>query len=370
MKEILRHFKIEGTVSDIAPLGDGLINDTYRVTTAETDRPDYVLQRINTNVFTNPEALGRNISIVTSHLRKKLEARGATDIDRRVLRFIETDEGRNWWQSPADGNCWRVSVFISDAVTLDAVDTHSSREAGQAFGDYELMLSDLPADALAETIPQFHNMELRLSQLQQAIRADVAGRAAATADFIADIMQQADAMCLGERLHREGRLPRRICHCDTKVNNMMFDRHSGRFLLVIDLDTTMPSLFFSDYGDFLRSAANATAEDDPRLENVRFRDDIFRAFTEGYIQSASQFLTPPEIHLLPYAAELFPYMQAVRFLWDYLCGDHYWKCRYEEHNLDRARNQWRLFLQVKAHERMMSDYITTLLQPTTRHLST
>lgn len=361
MKEILRHFRMEGTVSDVAPLGDGLINDTYRVTTAEADKPDYVLQRINTTVFADPEALGRNIATITAHLRRKFEAQGFTDIDRRVLRFIDTTEGAGWWQCPSDATCWRLSVFISEATTLSTIDAHSSHEAGLAFGNYEQMLSDLPDGALTETIPQFHNMELRLRQLRQAIEADAAGRASKMADFIDRIMASADAMCLGERLYREGKLPRRICHCDTKVNNMMFDRQSGRFLLVIDLDTTMPSLFFSDYGDFLRSAANATAEDDPRLENVRFRDDIFRAFTEGYMQSASQFLSPLEIHLLPYAAELFPYMQAVRFLWDYLCGDHYWKCRYEEHNLDRARNQWRLFEQVKAHEQMMGDYIATLL---------
>ena len=366
--DILRHFDIDGTPTGISPLGNGLINDTYRVATAEADRPDYVLQRINTSVFTDVDALQRNIDTVTAHLRRKLTERGIGDLDRRVLRFIDCkprdDSGeppRSYWRDATTGACWRVSVFIDGADTFETVDDHYSEEAGRAFGDYELMLSDLPDGALTETIPQFHNMTFRLQQLREAIACDAAGRVKGVGDVIRRIEADADAMCTGERLFSEGRLQRRICHCDTKVNNMMFDHTTGQFLLVVDLDTTMPSLFFSDYGDFLRSAANATAEDDPQLEHVRFRDDIFRAFTRGYLETAGRFLTPTETGLLPYAAELFPYMQAVRFLWDYLQGDHYWKCRYTEHNLDRARNQLRLYDEVKAHERMMHDYVVACL---------
>ena len=168
-----------------------------------------------------------------------------------------------------------------------------------------------------------------------------------------------DEMCLGERLFREGKLQKHVCHCDTKVNNMMFDKQ-GRVLCVIDLDTVMPSLFVSDYGDFLRTAANTIAEDSPEFDKIDFRMDIFEAFTRGYVESASSFLTPLEISLLPYAAELFPYMQAVRFLWDYLNGDHYWKCSYPEHNLTRARNQWHLFLKAREHEAEMKKFIEKL----------
>ena len=173
---------------------------------------------------------------------------------------------------------------------------------------------------------------------------------------------EADAweMCEAQRLNREGKLPTRICHCDTKVNNMMFDAESGEFLLVIDLDTVMPSLFYSDYGDFLRSAANTTAEDDPQLDNVHFNEDIFKAFTRGYVESAGEFLTPLELKMLPYAVQLFPYMQSVRFLWDYLSGDHYWKCRYPEHNLDRARNQLRLYQKTKENKQMMDAFILSI----------
>ena len=162
-------------------------------------------------------------------------------------------------------------------------------------------------------------MELRRDQLRQAVKEDRAGRAEGVKDFIAEIESYMDEMCLCQRLFREGKLQKHVCHCDTKVNNMMFDEE-GRVLCVIDLDTVMPSLFVSDYGDFLRTAANTIAEDSPEFEKIDFRMDIFESFTRGYVESASAFLSPLEISLLPHAAELFPYMQAVRFLWDYLNG--------------------------------------------------
>lgn len=169
------------------------------------------------------------------------------------------------------------------------------------------------------------------------------------------IGKDAEEMCKAERMGREGKLPKRVCHCDTKVNNMMFDEE-GHVLCVIDLDTVMPSFVFSDYGDFLRSAANTTAEDDPDMSHVAFNEEIFKAFTRGYIEGA-RFLTPVETENLPYAVALFPFMQSVRFLWDYLSGDHYWKCKYPQHNLDRARNQMRLYQCVREHDDMMREYI-------------
>ena len=352
-------FQIEGTVSEVKALGNGLINDTYHVVTSEADKLDYVLQRINDSIFTDVALLQRNIGLVTNHLRQKLQQQGTTDLERRVLQLVPTTDG-NTYVRDGEGCYWRMTVFIPRAVTVETVDEHYSHEAGRAFGEFELMLSDLQ-EPLGVTIPHFHDMEFRMEQLRQAVQEDVAGRAASVSTLLEAIEHDADRMCQGERLAREGRLPQRICHCDTKVNNMMFDAKTGECLLVIDLDTVMPSLFFSDYGDFLRSAANTTREDDPDLSHVSFREDIFRAFTKGYLSTAGQFLTPLEIELLPYAAELFPFMQAVRFLWDYLSGDHYWKCQYPEHNLDRARNQLRLYQEVCAHEQMMKDYINELL---------
>ena len=201
-------------------------------------------------------------------------------------------------------------------------------------------------------------MEFRLQQLHDAVKENKAGRLDGVKDLLDEIESHAEKMTFAERLHREGKLPKRICHCDTKVNNMLFDAKSGKPLCVIDLDTVMPSFIFSDYGDFLRTAANTVAEDSPELDKIDFRMDIFRAFTRGYLETAGAFLTPLEVSLLPYAAELFPYMQCVRFLWDYVSGDHYWKCQFAEHNLVRAQNQWQLFLKAREHEAEMKEFIS------------
>ena len=353
--DIVSRFATEGTVADIRPLGNGLINDTYKVSTKEADAPDYVLQRVNTTVFTDVDMLMDNIAAVTRHIRKKLEAANVTDIDRKVLRFIAADSGKLYHRE-ADGTVWRMMVFIPNAKTYEAVTPEYSYFAGNAFGHFEDMLVDIP-EKLGEVIPDFHNMEFRMKQLREVIEKNPAGRVGedAVMQLLDLIGKDAEEMCKAERMGREGKLPKRVCHCDTKVNNMMFDEE-GHVLCVIDLDTVMPSFVFSDYGDFLRSAANTTAEDDPDMSHVAFNEEIFKAFTRGYIEGA-RFLTPMETENLPYAVALFPFMQSVRFLWDYLSGDHYWKCKYPQHNLDRARNQMRLYQCVREHDDMMREYI-------------
>ena len=179
--------------------------------------------------------------------------------------------------------------------------------------------------------------------------------------MLAEIEKRADEMCKAERMGREGTLPKRVCHCDTKVNNMMFDKQDN-VLCVIDLDTVMPNFIFSDYGDFLRTAANEVAEDCPEMDKVQFRMDIFKAFTEGYLESAKSFLLPVEIENLPYATALFPYMQCVRFLWDYLSGDKYWKCQYPDHNFVRANNQLHLLLSIEKSYPEMQAFIASVLK--------
>ena len=355
MEEILKHFDIQGHILGIKPLGNGLINDTLLVL---TDGPDnYVLQRINDAIFRDVDLLQHNIDCATAHIRRKLA--GDPDIARKVLTFLPCREtGKSYW---TDGEAfWRVSVFIKDAFTYELVDPKYSYFAGKAFGHFEAMLADIP-DQLGETIPDFHNMELRARQLHEAVQADAAGRMAEpeVRAILADLLPYEEEMCKAERMYRAGILPKRICHCDTKVNNMLFDAE-GNILCVIDLDTLMPSFVFSDYGDFLRTAANAVAEDDPHVDRVRFRMDIFEAFTRGYLESARVFLTPVERDNLPYAACLFPYMQAVRFFTDYINGDTYYKIKYPEHNLVRTRNQVALFHAALDQVPAMAAYIASL----------
>ena len=299
MKKIVEHFAIRGTVSEIKPLGAGLINDTLKVKTAEADQPDYVLQRVNTNVFPDVEMVMRNIYATTSHIRKKLEAAGESDIDRKVLTFMPNKDDKTKLYAVVDGQYWRMMIFIDNAITKQAVNPESSRAAGKAFGKFQAMLADIPVE-LGETIKDFHNMEFRLQQLREVIAADPAGRVnePEVQAMLKEIDARADYMCKAERMGREGILPKRVCHCDTKVNNMMFDQNDN-VLCVIDLDTVMPNFIFSDYGDFLRTAANKVAEDDPNMEAVEFNIEIFKAFTEGYLSSASSFLTRVEIENLP-----------------------------------------------------------------------
>ena len=453
---ILAQFEIEGGVKEVKPLGNGLINDTYHVVT-DGDAPDYVLQRINNAIFQDVDLLQHNIEVVTAHIRRKLEASGSDDIDRRVLQFVRTRSGKTYyrdetdrywrimvyipdtitreaitpesahdcgkafgnfekmlvdvpeplgetipdfhnmelrmsqlreavkndaegrlaevrdifyeWECDADEMCqaeryWRVMVYIPDTVTREAVTPESVYDCGKAFGNFEKMLVDVP-EQMGETIPDFHNMELRMQQLREAVEKDAAGRLAEVQDIVEELERDAEEMCQAERLYREGSLPKRICHCDTKVNNMLFDQ-DGQVRCVIDLDTVMPSFIFSDYGDFLRTGANFTAEDDPDLSRVGFNEATFKSFTTGYLESAREFLTPIEVELLPYAVALFPFMQCVRFLADYLNGDTYYKIKYPAHNLDRTRNQLALYHDVRRHDQMMSDFIHNLLNQTTR----
>lgn len=358
LKEIVAKFAVKGEVETVTPLGNGLINDTYIVRT-KGDAPNYVLQRINHNIFKDVDVLQDNIEAVTKHIRKKLEAEGADDIDRKVLTFVPVKDGEKTYYYD-DESYWRVMVFIPRATTKEAVNPESSRSAGEAFGHFQAMLVDIDKE-LKESIPDFHNMEFRLKQLHDAVAADPVGRVKEVQPILDELEKRAEEMCKAERLHREGKLPKRICHCDTKVNNMMFDEN-GKILCVIDLDTVMPSFIFSDYGDFLRTGANKVAEDDPNIEAVEFDMDIFRAFTEGYLSSAKTFLTPLEIENLPYAAALFPYMQAVRFLTDYINGDVYYKIQYPEHNLVRTKNQFKLLQSVEENTPEMHKFIREQLE--------
>lgn len=355
LQQIVSRFNIQGNVAEVKPLGNGLINTTYKVRT-EGDAPDYVLQHINNQIFPDVDMLMGNIVAVTGHIRKKLEAAGTADIDRKVLSFVPTHEGKYYY---FDGEkYWRVMVFIPDTMSMSEVTPETSLIVGETFGQFQSWLADIPVE-LGETIKDFHNMEFRLSQLRQAVKDNKSGRLAEVQDLVDAIEARADEMCKGERLHREGKLPKRICHCDTKVDNILFEKN-GDVLCVIDLDTVMPNFVFSDFGDYLRSAANTGKEDDKDLDNVSFNMDIFKAFARGYIHSAGSFLTPIEIENLPFAAKLFPYMQAVRFLWDYIEGDLYYKTQYPEHNLVRTRAQWKLFESADAHEAEMKEYIASL----------
>ena len=335
LKDIVSKFEIAEKVTDVKPMGEGLINDTYKVFVDNCDKPRYVLQRINNAIFKDVDMLMDNINKVTDHIRTK---------GKNTLKFLKTNAGKSYY---FDGEkYWRVMVFVPDSITYQAVTPEYSYIAGKSFGEFESLLADLK-EPLGEIIPDFHNIEFRLKQLREAVADDRVGRVKEVHYYLDEIFTREEKMTLGERLYREGKLPKRVCHCDTKVNNMLFDK-DGNVLCIIDLDTVMPSFVFSDYGDFLRTAANTGAEDDPNLDNIDFNMEIYNAFTKGYLEGTKGFLLPIEKENLPYAALLFPYMQTVRFLADYINGDTYYKIKYPEHNLVRTKAQWRLFERAEA----------------------
>ncbi len=349
--DLVNFFSVEGTPISAGPLGAGHINDSFLVKTQEADRPDYLMQRINHQIFKDVELLQNNILNVTNHIRKKLTEKGETGIDRKVLTIIPAKTGKLYH---FDGeNYWRVYLFISGGKSFDSIDPQLACEAGMAFGEFQNYLSDIP-EKIGETIPDFHNMEFRLQQFRDAVKEDAAGRVAINRELIREIESRADEMCQPERWGREGKLPKRINHCDTKVNNVLFDAN-GQILCVVDLDTVMPGYVLSDFGDFIRTGANKGAEDDPDLNKIGVDLDIFSGYTRGYARTAKSFLTPIEVNNLAFGAKLLTYMQTVRFFTDYLNGDTYYKIHSKEHNLQRTYAQLQLLKDLeKNFEKMQS----------------
>ena len=344
LHEVASQFQGKGDVREVKPLGKGHINDSYRVVMGEQA---YVLQRINHHIFKNVEQLQQNIARVTGHIRKKLEGSGVTDIERHVLTLVPTIDGALYHRDHR-GDYWRMMLFIAESKSYDEINPELARRAGEAFGAFQLMLADLPGEPLFETIPDFHNMEVRLQSFRESVDADRAGRLNEVACLVAEIEARADEMCKAERMHREEILPKRTNHCDTKVNNILFDLND-EVLCVVDLDTVMPGYVLSDFGDFIRTGANSGAEDDRNLDNVSLDLEIFEGYANGYLQKASSFLTEVEIEHLAFGAKLLTYMQTVRFFTDYLDGDTYYKIAYPDHNLVRTKAQFKLLQSMEEH---------------------
>lgn len=358
--DIASLFNIEGTPINASLLGNGLINDTFLIECSKEDGSysgRYVLQRINTSVFKNPELLQHNLEKITSHIRKCLIDNNTSDIDRKVLTCVAAKAGGTCAES--EGSSWRMTEFIDDSCTISYMTPALARTTGKAFGNFHAYFARPDAPHLDETIPDFHNVPFRIRQLKEAIDNDPAGRLKDVADIADYLLSREREMTLAERLYEAGELPKRISHCDTKVDNILFDT-MGRVLCVIDLDTTMPGFIMSDFGDFIRTAGNKGKEDDPNPDNVEVDMEIFREFAAGYLSEAT-FLTPSEIKTLAHGARRLTYMQTVRFLTDYINGDIYYKISYTEHNLVRTNAQLKLLRSIDSHFEEMEGYIESLV---------
>jgi len=342
MNNILNHFKLKTEIVEIKPLKIGHINDSFILSGKNPDDESYFLQKINHNIFKDVQGLQNNIRIVTDHLRKKYIEAGETNIKQKVLQLIPTKDDKLFYKD-AEGNYWRMYINIVKTHSYEAITPALAYEAGKAYGNFHCMLVDVPASELIDSIPDFHNVEFRVQQMKDAIRDNTAGRLEKTQWMVEELLKRADEMCLPQRLLREGILPGRINHCDTKINNLLFNEKDEP-CCIVDLDTMMVSTVLSDFGDFMRTAANTGAEDDVNLDNIDVNLDIYEAYTKGYLEKAT-FLTQPELDYLALGAKMLTYMQTVRFFTDYLNGDTYYKIQHPEHNWQRTIAQFRLLEQ-------------------------
>ena len=354
MQDIVQQFAIANEIGEIRPLKIGHINDSFIVESKSPEGESYFLQKINHHIFRNVEGLQKNIQLVTDHLRAKLSNAREKDIEKKVLRLISTTDGKLFYQD-TDGAYWRMYVNLVGTHSYDVITPELAYKAGEAFGNFQCMLADISHNELIETIPNFHNMEFRLEQFRDAVKANAAGRLVQTQWLVDEVESRAEEMCMPERLFRVGKLPKRINHCDTKVNNMLFDENDEP-ICIVDLDTVMPGFVLSDFGDFMRTAANTGAEDDENLENIGVNMPIFEAYTRGYLKKAT-FLTPIELENLAFGAKLLSYMQMVRFFGDYLNGDSYYKIQYEHHNWQRSLAQFRLLQSQEEHFETMKQIV-------------
>ena len=340
LKKIVGKFNTEGPFHSGNIFGTGHIHDTYKIKTGKGYR-DYLLQRINNKVFLDIPDLQENILRVTRHIHDKLLFKGEKDIERKCLTLVETDDGKTWYRDDK-GGYWRMFYFIPEHCSYEVVSSNEQAfEGGKAIGRFQALLSDLPGPMLNETIPDFHNIEKRLETFHQTLQADPVSRVKSVSREIDFVIARQEEMKIIMKLGRQGKIPLRITHNDTKFNNILFDK-SDRALCLIDLDTVMPGYVHYDFGDSLRTAANKAAEDEADLSMVNMNLNIYKYFTKGYLQQAGNILNKTEIEHLAFGPVFMTFIMGLRFLTDYIMGDVYYKISRPDHNIIRARAQFRL----------------------------
>ena len=342
IKAIISNFKVEGEFVSAVPYGSGHINYTFLVTCEEEGvRTDYVLQRINKNVFKRPDELMENYVAVTEYIRERVVEQGG-DPTREVINVIPARDGRSYYID-GEGEYWRLLVFVTDSMSYDKVESPEQfYTSAVAFGNFQYMLRDFPAHTLHETIVNFHNTPDRYRQLMEAVENNAAGRLSEVGAEVEFAKARFDFTHILENAHKEGRLPLRVTHNDTKLNNILFDAKSGNPVCVVDLDTIMPGYSVNDFGDSIRFGATTALEDERDLSLVNFDISLYELYVKGFIEGAKGGLTECELEMLPIGAIMMTIECGMRFLADYLNGDTYFRVHREGHNLDRARNQFKL----------------------------
>lgn len=361
LSAVIAGFDFPGALERCAEIKTGHINSTYRLTFRLPEGArEFILQRINTFAFKKPEEVMENVSMVTEHLRRAIESRGL-DPENRVLRVIPTRAGKPLFYD-AEGGAWRAYNFISGAHSVDAVESPDQFViVGQAFGDFQNMLADFPIQRLHDTIPFFHDTIRRQQNFEASVQKDVARRADGVQAEIAVVRSRLEPMGQIVRLIASGALPLRVTHNDTKCNNVMVDDATGQALCVVDLDTVMAGSVLYDFGEAIRFGASTAAEDERDLSKVRLNMEMFAAFAEGFISRTADGLTDAELDNLVLGPLVMTYENGMRFLTDYLDGDVYFRIEYPEHNLVRARCQFRLLEDMERHRGEMEDILRALV---------
>ena len=348
IESIVKQYDFDGELIEHKAFGSGHINDTIKLVYIKNGiEKSYVLQRINTEIFTKPEELMENIVKVTDFLRKKIKENGG-DPERETLKVIKTKDGKNYAKDH-EGGYWRVYDFITDAISYEKVETADDfYQSAIAFGNFQNLLADFPAEELNETIADFHNTKKRYETFKQSVENNLSGRASEVQDEINFILERKDLADYFTDLQDEGKLPIRVTHNDTKLNNVMIDKDSKKGICVVDLDTVMPGLAMNDFGDSIRFGASSALEDEKDLDKVYLDLELYEVFTKGFIEALDGRLTDMEIDLLPHGAKVMTYECGLRFLADHIDGDKYFKIAYPGHNLDRARTQIKLVADMEA----------------------
>lgn len=358
INEALEAIDFQGDYLDMAMYGSGHINDTYLVRFSQPDHSvrRYILQRMNHEIFKSPDELMENIVNVTTFLREKIIANHG-DPDRETMNIVRTRDGKNYFRDSI-GSCWRGYVFIGEAVCFDKVEKPDDfYQTAIAFGHFQKLLSDFDASILHETIFNFHNTPDRFRKFMAAVQADSCDRAKDVQKEIAFVVDREKDTHVFEDLLRDGKLPLRVTHNDTKLNNIMIDDKTGKGICVIDLDTVMPGFSVNDFGDSIRFGASTGAEDEPDLTKVNLDLELFELYTRGFLEGCDGSLTETELEMLPMGAKMMTLECGMRFLTDYLEGDTYFRIHREGQNLDRCRTQFKLVSDMEAQWTAMHDIV-------------
>ena len=356
--EAIGQFRYEGVLIDERPYGSGHINDTYLLTfeIAEMGTIKVILQRMNKNIFTKPIELMENILNVTSYLRKKIIENGG-DPDRETLNVIRTVDNMPYFVD-SEGEYWRSYKFITDATSYDQVESPEDfYQSAVAFGNFQRLLAEYPAETLHETIEGFHDTKARFQVFKKAVKDDVCGRAASVQKEIQFVLEHEHLANVFADLLEKKEIPLRVTHNDTKLNNIMIDNKTRKGICVIDLDTVMPGLAMNDFGDSIRFGASTATEDEQDLSKVSCDMELFDLYAKGFIEGCGGKLTEKEIDLMPTGAMVMTFECGMRFLTDYLQGDTYFKIHRENHNLDRCRTQFKLVKDMEAKWDTMREII-------------